>query len=211
MADGTNIDWDFGSSPNVFTASGRTVVGIGQKSGVYHVFDAATGQIVWQRQTAIAESNGGATGILWGTAYDGRRVYAATAVANPGTLFGLDPATGEILWRTPNPADGCTTGGAAAHGDACHLAHRSAVTATPGLVYVGSMDGKMRIYRAENGEVLWQYDTIREYTGVNHATGSGGAIAGHGGAVVAHGMLYVQSGNYTWFGIPGRVLLAFGL
>jgi polyvinyl alcohol dehydrogenase (cytochrome) len=46
---------------------------------------------------------------------------------------------------------------------------------------------------------------------VNHVTGPGGAIAGHGGAVVAHGMLYVQSGYYTWFGIPGRVLLAFGL
>jgi len=210
-ADGTNIDYDFGSSPNVFTISGRTVVGIGQKSGIYHVFDATTGQIVWQRQTSIAQPNGGAAGILWGTAYDGRRLYVATSMANPGTLFGLDPATGEILWRTPNPADGCTTGGAAAHADACHLAHMSAVTATPGLVYEGSMDGKMRIYRAEDGSILWQYDTVREFTGVNHVTGPGGALSGHGGAVVAHGMLYVQSGNYTWFGIPGRVLLAFGL
>lgn len=211
MADGTNIDWDFGSSPNVFTVGGRTVVGIGQKSGVYHVFDAATGQIVWQRQTSIAQPNGGSMGILWGTAYDGRRLYVATSMAKPGTLFGLDPATGEILWRTPNPADGCTTGGAAAHADACHLAHMSAVSATPGLVYEGSMDGKLRIYRAEDGEILWQYDTVREFTGVNHAIGPGGALSGHGGAVVAHGMVYVQSGNYTWFGIPGRVLLAFGL
>jgi polyvinyl alcohol dehydrogenase (cytochrome) len=211
MADGTNIDWDFGSSPNVFTASGRTVVGIGQKSGIYHVFDAATGQIVWQRQTSVAQHNGGSMGILWGTAYDGHRIYVATWLGKPGTLFGLDPATGEIRWRTPNPADGCTTGGAAAHGDACHLGHMSAVTATPGLVYEGSMDGKLRIYRAEDGAILWQYDTVREFTGVNHVTGPGGAVAGHGGAVVAHGMVYVQSGYYTWFGIPGRVLLAFGL
>ena len=211
MADGTNIDWDFGSSPNVFTVGSRTLVGIGQKSGIYHAFDATTGQIVWQRQTSIAQPNGGSMGILWGTAYDGRRLYVATSMAKPGTLFGLDPATGEILWRTPNPADGCTTGGAAAHADACHLAHMSAVTTTPGLVYEGSMDGKMRIYRAEDGSILWQYDTVREFTGVNHVTGSGGAIAGHGGAVVAHGMLYVQSGYYTWFGIQGRVLLAFGL
>lgn len=211
MADDTNLDWDFGSSPNVFTVGGRTLVGIGQKSGIYHVFDATTGQIVWQRQTSIAQHNGGSMGILWGSAYDGRRLYVATWLGNPGTLFGLDPATGEILWRTPNPADGCTTGGAAAHGDACHLAHMSAVTATPGLVYEGSMDGKLRIYRAEDGAVLWQYDTVREFTGVNHVTGPGGAIAGHGGAVVAHGMLYVQSGYYSWFGITGRVLLAFGL
>jgi len=211
MDDGTNLDWDFGSSPNVFSASGRTLVGIGQKSGFYHAFDATTGQIVWQRQLSYARQNGGSAGILWGSASDGRRLYAATWQGNPATLSGLNPATGEILWRTPNPVDGCTTGGAAAHADACHLEHMSAVTATPGLVYEGSLDGKMRIYRAEDGEILWQYDTVREFTGVNHVTGPGGAIAGHGGAVVAHGMMYVQSGYYTWFGMPGRVLLAFGL
>ncbi|HSR97493.1 MAG TPA: PQQ-binding-like beta-propeller repeat protein [Kofleriaceae bacterium] len=211
IPDGTNNDWDFGSSPNVFTVNGRTLVGIGQKSGYYHAFDATTGQIVWQRQMSVAQNNGGSMGILWGSAYDGRRVYVATWLGKPGTLFGLNPANGEILWRTPNPADGCTTGGAAAHGDACHLGHMSAVTATPGLVYEGSADGKMRIYGAEDGKVLWQYDTVREFTGVNQATGPGGAIAGHGGAVVAHGMLYVHSGYYSWFGMTGRVLLAFGL
>ena len=211
MADDTNLDWDFGSSPNVFTVGGRTLVGIGQKSGFYHAFDATTGQIVWQRQVSVAQHNGGSMGILWGSAYDGRRVYVATWLGKPGTLFALNPVTGEILWRTPNPADGCTTGGAAAHADACHLAHMSAVSATPGLVYEGSMDGKMRIYRAEDGQILWQYDTVREFTGVNHLTGPGGAIGGHGGAVVAHGMLYVRSGYAPWAGMTGRVLLAFGL
>jgi polyvinyl alcohol dehydrogenase (cytochrome) len=211
MADGTNLDWDFGSSPNVFTVGGRTLVGIGQKSGFYHAFDATTGQIVWQRQTSVAQHNGGSMGILWGTAYDGRRIYVATWRAKPGALFGLDAATGAILWRTPNPADGCTTGGAAAHSDVCTVANMAAVTATPGLVYEGGMDGKMRIYRAEDGEILWQYDTVREFTGVNNVTGRGGAIPGSGGAVVAHGMLYVLSGTNSWFGITGRVLLAFGL
>jgi polyvinyl alcohol dehydrogenase (cytochrome) len=211
MANGTNVDWDFGSSPNVFTVGGRTLVGIGQKSGFYHAFDATTGQIVWQRQLSYAQHNGGSGGILWGSASDGRRLYVATWLGKPGTLFGLNPATGEVLWRTPNPVDGCTTGGAAAHSDACTLANMSAVTATPGLVYEGGMDGKMRIYRAEDGEILWQYDTVREFTGANHVTGPGGAIAGHGGAVVAHGMLYVRSGYFSWSGITGRVLLAFGL
>ena len=69
------------------------------------------------------------------------------------------------------------------------VANMSAVTATPGLVYEGGIDGKMRIYRAEDGKSLWQYDTVREFTGVNHATEPGGAIPGGGGAVVAHGML----------------------
>jgi hypothetical protein len=41
-------------------------------------------------------------GILWGSASDGHRLYAATWLGNPGTLFGLNPATGEIgsSWRS---------------------------------------------------------------------------------------------------------------
>ncbi|MFI2664310.1 outer membrane protein assembly factor BamB family protein [Micromonospora carbonacea] len=208
---GTNLDYDFGASPNVFiTPQGRRLVGIGQKSGVYHTFDARTGEIVWQQQVGVPQPNGGWGGVQWGSSFDGKRLYVATWQANPGTLFALDPADGHILWRTPNPANGCSTGGATAFPSNCNLSHISAVTTTPDLVYEGSADGKMRIYRARDGQVVWEYDTIRQYTGVNGATGSGGSVSGNGGAVVANGMLYVQSGYYSFYGIPGRVLLAFG-
>jgi len=44
-------DLDFGASPNLFTdASGRKLVGAGQKSGVYHVFDATTMAPVWKAE-----------------------------------------------------------------------------------------------------------------------------------------------------------------
>lgn len=207
---GTNLDYDFGASPNVFTADGRTLVGIGQKSGVYHTFDARTGEIVWQQQVGVPQPNGGWGGVQWGSSWDGERLYVATWQANPGTLFALDPATGHIIWRSPNPPDGCTTGGATAWPDNCNLSFAAAVTTTPGLVFEGSFDGKMRIYRASDGEQVWEYDTIREYTGVNGETASGGSISGNGGSVVTNDMLYVNSGYYHFYGIPGRVLLAFG-
>jgi polyvinyl alcohol dehydrogenase (cytochrome) len=50
---------------------------------------------------------------------------------NPGTLFALDPATGHVLWRTPSPADGCTTGGAAAYPDICRRDTRTGYAFTP--------------------------------------------------------------------------------
>ncbi|GGL00844.1 outer membrane protein assembly factor BamB family protein [Mangrovihabitans endophyticus] len=212
LHDGTALDFDIGATPNVFRVRGRTLVGVGQKSGVYHVFDAATGTVVWRRQLSVPLPNGGISGIQWGTSYDGHRLYAATYFANPGTLFALNPADGRVLWQTPDPADGCTTGGAAAFPEVCTLAHTPAVTTTPGVVYEGSNDGKMRAYSARTGAILWTYDTIREFAGVNGRTGYGSALSGSGGAVVAHGMLYVQAGYYPFYPSEyGNVLLAFGL
>jgi polyvinyl alcohol dehydrogenase (cytochrome) len=139
----------------------------------------------------------------------------ATYLADPGALNALDPATGKLLWRTPNPANGCAWGGAAKYPKICVLGHGPAVTTTPGLVYEGSTDGKMRIYSANTGSVRWEYDTFQDFTGVNGLPGTGGSVSAGGGAVVSHGMLYVESGYW----IPaypadpdrGYVLLAFGL
>lgn len=210
--DGTALDFDIGATPNLFRVNGRTMVGVGQKSGVYHTFDARTGEVKWRRQLSVPMPGGGLSGLQWGSSYDGKSLYMATYQANPGTLFALNPANGDVRWQTPNPADGCTTGGAAKFPNVCRLAHTPAVSSTHGLVYEGSNDGKMRIYDARDGKVLWTFDTIRDFAGVNGLTGFGSAISGNGGAVIADGMLYVQSGYYP--GYPsehGTVLLAFGL
>lgn len=211
LTDNSALDLDFGASPNLFTVNGRLLVGIGQKSGVYHTFDAATGQIVWQQQLSVPSAPAGEYGIQWGSSYDGTHLYVATWMANPGTLFALDPATGKINWSQPAPSDGCTTGGAAAFPNNCNPSMISAVSSSPGLVYEGGADGKMRVYRSSDGANLWQYDTVRQFTGVNGVPGSGGSVSGTGGAVVSNGMMYVESGYYSFYGIPGNMLLAFGL
>lgn len=210
---GTALDWDLGATPNLFTVNGREMVGIGQKAGYYHVFDAHTGQVVWRRLLSTPMPNGGLSGIQWGTSFDGQRLYVATMMGDPGTLYALDPATGKELWHTPNPADGCTTGGAAQYPDLCSPSFIPAVTTSPGVVYEGSADGKMRVFDSRTGKVLWTYDTVRDFDGVNGMPGRGGAISGGGGAIVANGMVYVQTG-YWMAPYPsdrGHVLLAFGL
>jgi len=210
LLNGSNHDWDVSSGPNLFAVNKRLVVGVGHKNGVYHVVDAATGAIVWERTLGQAVPSGGA-GIQWGTSFDGRRLYVATWQANPGTLFALDPATGNTVWATPNPADGCTTGGAAQYQSMCQLAFTPAVSSSPGVVYEGSWDGKLRAFSASTGAVLWQYDTLRPFTGVNGVTGSGSALSGNGGVTVSDGMVFVQSGYYPYPVNTGYVLLAFGL
>jgi glucose dehydrogenase len=55
-----NPDFDFGDSAQVYTLSnGRKVVGAGQKSGFYHVLDAATGdEVLAPSSTCPAASSG---------------------------------------------------------------------------------------------------------------------------------------------------------
>ena len=70
------------------------------------------------------------------------------------------------------------------------------------------MDGHLRAYSAEEGRVLWDYDTARDFQTANGIKAKGGSLDGPG-AVVANGMVFVNSGYSRFGGMPGNVLLAF--
>lgn len=92
-------DYDFGASPNLFTAHGRLLVGDGEKSGVYVALDARTGKEVWRTTLAPGGSFGGALGS--GAFVDGRLIVSANvgnASPEATKVFALDPADGRIEW-----------------------------------------------------------------------------------------------------------------
>ena len=112
--------------------------------------------------------------------------------------------SGEFLWKQPAPTDVC-------EGRAfCHPGISQAVTAAPGLVMAGAMDGVLRIHDAEDGLVLWQFDTTQTLTALSGAATRGGSLGGGAGPVSGNGMLYVSSGYGLYFHMPGNALLAFG-
>ena len=43
----------------------------------------------------------------------------------------------------------------------------AAISAVPGAVFSGSLDGHLRAYSTDNGKIIWDYDTVREYQTVN--------------------------------------------
>jgi polyvinyl alcohol dehydrogenase (cytochrome) len=216
-------DYDFGSSAILVNANGRDLVVAGQKSGVVTAVDPSRdGQIVWQTRVGKGGVNGG---VQWGMASDGRNVYAAVsdvvrvANSNPqpgdtarfilsptegGGLTALSIADGKKVWAAQPPP--CRAG--APRG--CSPAQSAALTAMPGLVFSGSLDGHLRAYDASDGRIVWDVDTVRDYDAVNGAKGRGGSLDGPG-AVVAGGMLFVNSGYSRFDGMPGNVLLAFAL
>lgn len=119
-----------------------------------------------------------------------------------GGLFALNLATGEVAWETPHPGCGDKPG--------CSPAQSAAVTAIPGVIFSGGLDGHLRAYSAEEGHILWDVDTERDFKTVNGVAAHGGSLDGPG-AVIVGGMLYVNSGYAFLGGAPGNVLLAFSV
>ena len=77
-------------------------------------------------------------------------------------------------------------------------------------VFSGAMNGWFRAYDSGNGKIIWEFDTGVEFKTVNGVAGKGGSIDGPGPAIVG-GMVFTNSGYSQFGGVPGNVLLAFGL
>jgi polyvinyl alcohol dehydrogenase (cytochrome) len=84
------------------------------------------------------------------------------------------------------------------------------VTAIPGVVFSGGLDGHLRGYSTEDGRILWDVDTMMDYKTVNRVKAHGGSLDGPGPVIVG-GMLYVNSGYAFAGSAPGNVLLAFSV
>jgi hypothetical protein len=152
--------------------------------------------------------------VQWGVAADDSNIYVAlsdvrSGVAKPGTpgaqpyhanpktalllnskagggLSALKLDTGEEVWRTPHPGCGDVPG--------CSPAQSAAVTAIPGLVFSGGLDGHLRAYFADNGKIAWDQDTKGDYKAVNGVAAKGGSIDG-GGAIVVDGVVMSDRGQ----------------
>jgi polyvinyl alcohol dehydrogenase (cytochrome) len=204
-------DHDFGSSPILRTVGGRRVLLLGQKSGVMFGLDPDNGgKVLWQQRVGKGSELGG---IEWGPGADNANVYVAISDViaqgtgpseQPGGLHALRIADGQRLWHTPAPPLTCKGG------PACSGAQSAAVSVIPGVVFSGSVDGHIRAYGANDGKIIWEFNTIRDYETVNGVKGSGGSLDGPG-PVIVNGMLLTNSGYGRWRGKPGNVLLAFGL
>jgi polyvinyl alcohol dehydrogenase (cytochrome) len=78
------------------------------------------------------------------------------------------------------------------------------------VVFSGAMDGTLRAYSTTGGRIIWEYHTAQEFETVNDVSAKGGTLNGPGPTIV-DGMLFTGSGYSIASGMPGNVLLAFGI
>jgi polyvinyl alcohol dehydrogenase (cytochrome) len=193
-------DQDFGSPPILKTlAGGRTILVAGQKSGNVWAHDPdQKGAVVW-RTALVSDTTKFGGKIIWGGTADDQNAYFGLG---PGGIGAVQLRDGERRWFNalqPAPAM------------AAHPGQDGPLTAIPGVVFSGGWDGVLRALSAADGHVIWEYNTVQDYRTVNGVAARGGSM-GAAGPVVAGGTLLVPSGYIgVKNGMPGNVLLAFGL
>jgi polyvinyl alcohol dehydrogenase (cytochrome) len=174
-------DRDFLSTPNVFTVSGRTTVGAGEKDGVYYAVDAQTGRRVWSTSLTTPRRGAVITGsaaVAQGKIFVGTQDYPPEATGFsptlPGRLVALDSQTGRIVWVLEGPKQ---------------------ILGTPavadGVVFAADYGGTVWGVDADTGRPLWK--------------ASAGGFAFKSGLSLAPGRLFVG------VAAPANALAAFGL
>ena len=170
-------DFDFGQGPMLIdvAGTGRQILGAGQKSGIFWALDPDTGALLWQTRVGPGGNLGG---MQWGSATDGKRIYTASAnairnywelkgqraeagfVINRGFWSALDPATGEILWQTPEPDFPALRVPVTTRDNA--YGPRAPVSVANGVVFVGTTSpggDDLFALDGETGAILWSYAT----------------------------------------------------
>jgi len=187
-------DYDFGASPILRTLpNGHRILVAGQKSGMVWGHDPdREGTVVWKAQLVKKLALGM---ITFGGAADDQNAYFGLRT---GGVAAVRMDTGEQKWFTPI----APTPGPGPKGET------AAITAIPGAIFSGGWDGVLRAFSTEDGHLLWEYNTIRDYETVNHVPAKGGSMAAPG-PTVAGGMVFVGSGYVFTSGTPGNALLVF--
>ncbi|MEJ0045517.1 MAG: PQQ-binding-like beta-propeller repeat protein [Rhodospirillales bacterium] len=202
-------DHDFGASPILrVLPNGHRVLLAGQKSAfIYGLDPDHDGKLLWKLKAGIG---GPAGGVEWGMAADPQTLFAPSSdiyMGPPdaaGGLTAIDIATGKSIWHVPaHPT--CAWGP-----ENCWGGVSQAVTAMPGVVFAGAIDGHLRAYRAEDGKQVWDFDAGGTFKTVNQGEQSGGSL-NLGGPTLAGGLLFVNAGYGRFVGQNGHVLLAFAV
>ena len=179
----------------------------GQESGRITALDPDNdGAILWVAQAGdtMAASNAG-----FGGAFNGEYYFKPLPFADgSGSIAALRVEDGSRAWHTPIPQrTDCEDPEST---ETCHSGNWAAASVIEGAVFTGSRDGIMRSFSTEDGSILWEFDTLRDFETINGVEGFGGGFGG-AGATIVDGMLFMGSGYVILGGAPGNVLLAFGL
>jgi outer membrane protein assembly factor BamB len=138
-------DLDVGASPVLLDVDGREAVAVGSVAGIFKLFAAANGNVVWSDDLVMG---GAAHGLIGSPAYDGASLYVPSASPLTG-IFALRPTDGAVQWRyetaLPVYSSPAVASGVLVFGT--------------GAVFGDTKAGAVVALSIGDGHMLWSYDT----------------------------------------------------
>jgi polyvinyl alcohol dehydrogenase (cytochrome) len=205
-------DLDIGASVlNVTLSTGKDILVAGTKGGVVFALDPDdSGKVLWQTRVGRGGALGG---IHWGMSFAGDIAFVPVSDRGTGLeqdegrqpgLHAIDMKTGTSVWYA-QALQRCEAGDRA-----CMDVYSAPPSATADLVVAGALNGHLFAHDQANGAVLWEYDTVQDFSTVNAVPAKGGAIDS-AGPVFSGDYMIVNSGYATFGQLPGNALLVFKL
>ena len=205
---------DLDVAPSVLVVpigGGKTMIVAGQKSGDVYGLDPASGKAVWKTNLGHGGTQGG---VHFGMAAQGRLIYVPIndmADTRDGRVYdakrrgagmhAIDAANGRVFWKA-------LADNVCGNRPNCDPGISSAVSAIPGLVFAGHLDGRFRAYEGRSGKVLWSVDTTKDVRTITGEMAHGGGMSGPG-AAISNGHVVVNSGYGLYYHSPGNLLMVF--
>ena len=180
----TGPDADVGASPNLWESGGTEMVGVGQKNGIYHALNAATGKQVWHTRITPGSAFGG---VLGSAAVVDGMIIASSNVGDPknnsltgeSRVVAVDPASGRIIWSRTQPG-----------------AIFGPISAVPGVAFFGTATDPL-------GKVsAGRYYAVSTQTGKTLWSAKAPSHVGGGASVVGRNVLWGY--GFTLFAGAGR-------
>ena len=202
-------NFDFGASPLLIRDENRgDLILAGQKSGMLFAIDPDDGSMVWERRIGKGGEHGG---VHWSLSSDGKRVFVpvgdigdhpkAIGKSKSG-VYAFDPYTGEQLWGY-EAKERCSD-----NTFFCHSGFSAAISSTDEILFAGNLNGVLYAFSTITGESVWEFDTRREFQGINSIPAVGGTIDATG-PVISKRMIYINSGYGGYGKLAGNALIAF--
>ena len=211
LEDTNSVDFDFGGPAILVETADRDLLIAGQKSGDLWALDPDTGSLIWNQRVGEGTVLGGNH---WGIASNFDRAFMTindpegmNGNSRPG-IYSYFVGTGEPSWfYEVQPECNDERSERLRRCDSLY-----GFSATPlsvdGAVIAGGLDGRLFVFNSESGELIYEYDTVRDYKTTNGVEGYGGSIDSHS-ISAGSGKVFVGSGYGQFRQVPGNVLLAF--
>ena len=203
-------DYDIGASI-ILIEGDKDMLIAGQKSGMVFAMDPDDrGSIIWQKRVGRGGKKGG---IHWGMTIDDDSIFVPIADLPEKIPSQFSPMPGIHALRIKDGSKEWYRPAIPVCEDEkyhCYPSVSAAPSRVGNMIITGSMNGVIEIISTRDGNLLWSFDTAKQFKTINQISANGGSIDSNG-PIIAGNHLIATSGYDIYGQLTGNILLVFSV